>query len=80
MKKQTLRETLPTIRVDSSVLAEVSIAGDEYGTEIIVPIAMLWRKEDLLDRIVIWKRTYKDEFRRDRVIFLLGKERRRKES
>lgn len=71
MNRKTLRNLLPTLRLVAGMLAHVDIAGKDDSSEV-MPAAQLWKRQDLLDRSVMWHRIDRDEFKRPRLILLLG--------
>lgn len=72
IRAKTLRDVLPNIKMTAGMLAHVALAGTEDDESEVMPAAQLWRREDLLERPVIWKLVDKDQFRRPRLILLLG--------
>ncbi len=74
MKKKTLREELPEIVMTAGMLAHVNIMESEDFE--VMPAAQLWKRQDLLDRSVIFRMRDRDEFKRARLILVLGKARK----
>lgn len=75
MNRKILRNLLPTLRLTAGMLAHIDIAGKDDSSEV-MPAAQLWKRQDLLDRSVVWHRIDKDEFKRPRLILLLGSQRK----
>ncbi len=71
LRKRVLREVLVSVRFEPRMLAHVEISGEDDKSEIL-PAAQLWKRQDLLDRFVIWHRVDKDENKNPRMIILLG--------